>query len=764
MVDRVRLPPVGTGEEDVQRQAPAGDPGVELGYVFDRATRKVLGLWGVNPTDDDLFVLVTVAGEDFRLDLPPQTTSRVGVRLPARAQIATVTRGDGTEFLPWERTAVHRRYAHPRRASPVVLGVTETEFPTASTTHNVVQPSVTDADDGIIVGWEVFGGSATTPPSGYISRGSQSGIGAAQTLEVFVKVADGTEDGASVNFATAASDPGAAQIVHVEAGSWAEATDGVEVDFATGDGSDFQVDPGPNSPSWGSADTLWIVYVAVDNDEAFTGSTGPDGTWTFGILSNINSTEDHALFSAYKVETTATMNPNTGIGMDNVRAWIAATVAVNPTVASPPVPSHGWVMDDGTIDLPYQHDALPVFNPNDAEPQVIDAAASARATPRAAAAGKVVRPASARAYVPARAQAPGVVVRKSTARTVAAARAAATGVVVRKSTARAVAPVRASAVVELFVVGRPAARAAVRATATATLVKTATASGRVAASASATGRRVLSAVARDSLAGWAAAAGRIVRSAVARAVAPLWATVQADVLRDATAAARAAIRASGSATVRHPASARAVAAARIAVTGSVVRASSAQARAAARITVNATILSAPVRAKAYATPRAAATAKVIVEASAAARCAPRVAVTSSVVHEASAQASAVWASHATGRRVAEASARAAATFRVGATARLLVDASARGDAAAVAQAHAALLMGAQAQAWMTARITVRLQSAGQVWYRADPVDADPSAPAHATGGPAYTRAGPGHTSGGPAFTRMTGRDRPPLWN
>lgn len=752
--------------------SPRGEDDVELGFIVDDVAEELVGVYGFNNTPDSFFFEIELnagpqGSRTFRVTLDPGDNLEKAVRIPAARRLPIVQvpddKGGVKWVLPVERMVKERVFTDPVRHSPTVLSVTETQSASNSTTHNANRPATVDAGD-LLIDWTIFAqpdAGTLNDPAGYTkvpgTQGENDDGADFVNGSVWAREADGSEDGGTANFSTSGSCAFINQCHRIQAGTWSG--DINDIDAATLiTGTSTNPDVGTITSGLGVGDHLYMVFVGINNDSV--ASSGPSG-YT-GTSEDMNSTNDAHARSAYLV-VAATDNTNPGAFTIDGGFWIAVGIVVPETVVAAD-PSHGWVMDNGTIDLPYQHDALPVFNPNDVEPQIIDASAAARVTPRAAATGKVVRPATARAYIPARAQAPGVVIRKSSARVVAAARASASGVTIRKASARAVAPVRASAVVELFVVGRPAARAAARATVTARLIKTGTASARAAVRESATGRRVLSAVARDSAPAKAQATGRVVRNAVARAVSPTWATVQADVLRDATAAARAAIRASGSATVRHPASARAAAAARIAVTGTVVRASSAQARAATRITVNATILSAPLRAKGWATPRAAVQAKVIVEATAAARCAPRAAVQSSVVHEATARASAAVTSHASGRRVAEASARAAATFRVGATARLLIDAAARGDAAAVAQAHAALLMGASAQAWMIARITVRLQSAGQVWYRVDPVDADPAGPAHATGGPAHTRAGPGHTSGGPAFTRMTGRDRPPLWN
>ena len=137
--------------------------------------------------------------------------------------------------------------AFPQTSAPA-----ETSFSTASTTHNVSMPGTVNSGD-LLVSFVGFISPTTSAvnlstPSGWTAfYYFQMDVGSAtgnMPVGCYLKVADGTEGGGTVNFPTSASTRGCTQVYRVE--DWYGSLTGVErsaISFGAGTA------PNPGVPS-----------------------------------------------------------------------------------------------------------------------------------------------------------------------------------------------------------------------------------------------------------------------------------------------------------------------------------------------------------------------------------------------------------------------------------------------------------------------------------------------------------------------------------
>ncbi len=154
---------------------------------------------------------------------------------------------------------------------PSVASVGSTVFSTAATAHNVVMPSTVNSGDLLLTLFtnDMAAGGTTTTPSGWTAVSTQT---SGNTIRgtVYAKVADGTEDGASVDFVTSVSEEAAAQVYRVPAGEWSGALAGVEAgNFAAGT-TTTPNPPSLNPGAWGTENTLWLAYIAGSSYSSLT--------------------------------------------------------------------------------------------------------------------------------------------------------------------------------------------------------------------------------------------------------------------------------------------------------------------------------------------------------------------------------------------------------------------------------------------------------------------------------------------------------------
>jgi hypothetical protein len=147
---------------------------------------------------------------------------------------------------------------------PVLNGTTTANIGSASSTHNIVMPASVSAGELLLVFGTFYRAAVceqlnVTNPSGWTQlwhSGFGEGGGAKATCAGYAKLADGTEDGASINFAT--NDSSTAVLQCRKIGNAYASIAGVE-DGTPVNGAHANPNPPALTASWGMKAALWIA-------------------------------------------------------------------------------------------------------------------------------------------------------------------------------------------------------------------------------------------------------------------------------------------------------------------------------------------------------------------------------------------------------------------------------------------------------------------------------------------------------------------------
>lgn len=210
----------------------------------------------------------------------------------------------------------------PGGATPTQLGsVLNQAFSANTTNHLVAMPATVNAGDLLLVGFcadGIFASVTVTPPAGWtmLVENNAAGYGG-----VFYKVAAGTEGGTTVDFVTSASERATAQTFRFQAGTFTSPPQGA-VSNAGGTATPL---PPPLTPTWGAANTFWIVFFFSDGTN--TVSVYPYA----GNNNTITSTGSGANCQgcASTAANTATLTPGT-FTKSGSDPCVTATVAISP--------------------------------------------------------------------------------------------------------------------------------------------------------------------------------------------------------------------------------------------------------------------------------------------------------------------------------------------------------------------------------------------------------------------------------------------------
>jgi len=237
-------------------------------------------------------------------------------------------------------------------AFPTVASLQETTVASMSTTHNIAHGATVNAGDLLVM---IFVGSQVgadetytiTDPSGWtLLAENQYNDGSGnnrQNTGVYYKVASGSEGGTTVNVATSASVSAAAQVYRITAGTHNSA-----VEIGTFSEVEDGANPNPPSltPSWGSADTLWLA-VATWEDSDFFASAAP-ASYTNLTTEIADSTEDAVISSARRENATATEDPGTfTAAAEKHQAFV---IAIEPAGGGGAGSMDGSILLEGTDD------------------------------------------------------------------------------------------------------------------------------------------------------------------------------------------------------------------------------------------------------------------------------------------------------------------------------------------------------------------------------------------------------------------------------
>lgn len=213
-------------------------------------------------------------------------------------------------------------------AFPQTVAPTVTAFATDTTSHAVTMPPVVNVGDLLLalLASNTQSGNATpiTTPAGWTEK-STFYPGTSVRLGVYAKVADGSEDGTTVDFVSAPATQAVAQVYRVT--SWYGTIAGVEVGVSV-NGTSTTPDPPSLSPSWGALDTLWIALAFPNNSDS-TLSVYPTDYSNGVYTATATGTSGAALASARRELNAASDDPGT-FTVSISAVWAAQTVAIRP--------------------------------------------------------------------------------------------------------------------------------------------------------------------------------------------------------------------------------------------------------------------------------------------------------------------------------------------------------------------------------------------------------------------------------------------------
>ncbi|MGI9028164.1 MAG: hypothetical protein ACR2FM_05000 [Candidatus Saccharimonadales bacterium] len=221
-------------------------------------------------------------------------------------------------------------------AFPVFGTQVDTDFAASVTSMAVSLPASISSGDLLLAFSEVRNAGTWTEPSGWTELDAQLGGSSVGELTVHYKIADGTE-GTTATWTASAGTTAAWHTVKIT--GW----HGTTVPEVTKSSGDFSTQPNPPSltPSWGSADTLWVEVAGNTATANLTtgGSTGYSG-YALNIASSGGAQCN--LASAYRQVAAATEDPGEMANAGSIRYWAAMTIGVRPSAGgggSPPANS-----------------------------------------------------------------------------------------------------------------------------------------------------------------------------------------------------------------------------------------------------------------------------------------------------------------------------------------------------------------------------------------------------------------------------------------
>jgi len=216
--------------------------------------------------------------------------------------------------------------APPGGPATIVHGITETSFPTDSTSHAVSMPSVVNTGDLLVVFLACDGTPTVVSPAGWtFFFGWNSWGGPTTKFSMYAKRANGTEGGTTVDFVTTAAERAAAQVYRISA--WRDSgTIANDVEVNVTGSTDANPDPPALDPThWGVENTLWIAAYGAEGDNNATAfpSNYIGGTYTESDRSATSS----SLASGYRTAAVGAEDP-APFAITASSFWIACTLGV----------------------------------------------------------------------------------------------------------------------------------------------------------------------------------------------------------------------------------------------------------------------------------------------------------------------------------------------------------------------------------------------------------------------------------------------------
>src|SRR3990172_3555172 len=177
----------------------------------------------------------------------------------------------------------------------------------------------------VVYGGDANGARTATIPSPWVELLDYDGS-AGPMLYIGGKIADGTEGGGTVTITTSGVERGAYWTGAI--GNWhgttmAEVAAGVE-------GTGTAANPGNLTPSWGSADTLWIACAAADvGSTTFTAAPA-----NYTGLVNVEEGSAGGASVAVAFRDLAAASDDPGTFTNDSEQWAASVIAIRPAAGA----------------------------------------------------------------------------------------------------------------------------------------------------------------------------------------------------------------------------------------------------------------------------------------------------------------------------------------------------------------------------------------------------------------------------------------------
>jgi hypothetical protein len=213
----------------------------------------------------------------------------------------------------------------PPSGFPTVQSITASSFAVHANSHPVVMPAQVNAGDLLLSIFTNHGFTTVTTPAGWTLIGTTLNTTVVRTSR-YVKRADGTEGGTTVDFQTGTVETAVAHVYRIT--GWFDdgvLTDGVQDAAVTG--SDQAPDPPALAPTWAVDKTLWIAAYGAENLGVTSGYPAGYANGRYdesGGLVGRCSTASARHENAVAAEDPGPFTNNAA------QAWIAVTIAIRP--------------------------------------------------------------------------------------------------------------------------------------------------------------------------------------------------------------------------------------------------------------------------------------------------------------------------------------------------------------------------------------------------------------------------------------------------
>jgi hypothetical protein len=212
---------------------------------------------------------------------------------------------------------------------PTVEDTLTQGFPNATTSHYVNMPATVNSGDLLVIWFACHRNRVLGTPSGWtVLQDAEDGSGLMRAA-LYVRDANGTEGGTTVDVSTGAGEASAAIVYRISGWAGSLSTD---VDSATPNtevSDTTSVNPPSVTAGWGSADNLFIALGAAgDDDASFTGAP-TNYTNLQSIVSGAGTDAGAEVGSAIREYTSSSDDPD-AFTLSVSERYVATTLVVEP--------------------------------------------------------------------------------------------------------------------------------------------------------------------------------------------------------------------------------------------------------------------------------------------------------------------------------------------------------------------------------------------------------------------------------------------------